>query len=146
MWSGDYQSRIHSLAVFVPVSRLTRQCICLPTSHADFTQVSRTKTIGPIPEVNLDEPAWLIMEWMLRDISSASLPPSDIQLMFRDICAGLTYMHNQVYTHRDIKQENILIVLSLTEGRSIAKICDFGPPKRSIQRMQAPAGTQSTLD
>ena len=42
-------------------------------------------------------------------------------MYFRDIVAGLAYLHSEGVIHRDIKPQNILLTAD-----GIAKIADFG--------------------
>ena len=54
-------------------------------------------------------------------LSSSSLPMKVAWLYFRDIVAGLAYLHAEGIIHRDIKPQNILLTAD-----GIAKIADFG--------------------
>lgn len=82
------------------------------------------------------------MEWEDSDLHHTVLKRSEIPDIFRDICSGLAYVHEKHFTHRDIKQSNILIGESAELGRRIAKITDFGLTKQNgDQPMLSFAGT-----
>ena len=59
--------------------------------------------------------------YLLTLLSSPSLRIKVAWLYFRDIVAGLAYLHAEGIIHRDIKPQNILLTAD-----GIAKIADFG--------------------
>lgn len=82
------------------------------------------------------------MDWAPFNLRAIDLETAEIPDIFRDICAGLAYMHSQGFTHRDIKQENILLAFCLDHHRWIAKICDLGLTKDDAHgEMRTFAGT-----
>ena len=56
---------------------------------------------------------------MLRD---GALPEFKCQVLFKQVCTGLEYIHGLGIAHRDIKCENIL----LFRNQTVAKLTDFG--------------------
>ncbi|WFC98029.1 non-specific serine/threonine protein kinase [Malassezia yamatoensis] len=53
----------------------------------------------------------------------ARLQPKEVLNIFRDICYGVSIMHEKQLVHRDLKIENIL----MSQGESLKfKLCDFG--------------------
>lgn len=59
---------------------------------------------------------------LLNAIKSPSLTSKEVKKYLLDILSGLTYLHEQGYTHKDLRPENILISRKPTQ----AKLCDFG--------------------
>ena len=64
---------------------------------------------------------FLFLFYLLTLLSSPSLRIKVAWLYFRDIVAGLAYLHAEGIIHRDIKPQNILLTAD-----GIAKIADFG--------------------
>ena len=56
---------------------------------------------------------------MLKD---GPLAEPKCQVLFKQVCSALSYMHSLGIAHRDIKCENIL----LNESQTVAKLTDFG--------------------
>lgn len=88
-----------------------------------------------------NEPPWLIMEWIEDDLGSLSLNDQDVPTLLTHISKGLAYMHDNGFTHRDLKPGNILIQWS--GGRlTAAKIADFGTTKYDFSgKMQTYTGS-----
>ena len=75
-----------------------------------------------------NEPPWLIMEWIEGDLGSINLDDHDVPTVLTHISRGLSYMHTNGFTHRDLKPGNILI--QINRGKLVAaKIADFGTTK-----------------
>lgn len=49
------------------------------------------------------------------------MAPNDAQRYFKQILAGIEYLHSRGIAHRDLKPENILL-----DDRDNVKISDFG--------------------
>ncbi|KAF8337385.1 kinase-like domain-containing protein, partial [Cantharellus anzutake] len=49
-------------------------------------------------------------------------PTADRQILIKDTCKGLAYLHSERIIHGDIKPENIVVV----EATGVARLCDFG--------------------
>lgn len=82
------------------------------------------------------------MEWVATDLRRTNLENFEILDVFRDVSSGLAFIHEHRYTHRDIKQGNILIGHSAKHQRRVAKITDFGLTKHNgDQLMRTNAGT-----
>jgi len=61
-----------------------------------------------------------LIEMLIKDIKAMGI--SDyLQLILTGAVKGLNYLHSKGFSHRDIKNENILIAENAT-----AKISDFG--------------------
>jgi serine/threonine protein kinase len=80
------------------------------------------------------EPAFIVLEYMPKgDLKNflRNCRPTDehghllgpwLQIeMSRQICSGLSYLHEMNYVHRDIAARNVLI-----DGNDVLKISDFG--------------------
>ena len=69
--------------------------------------------------------AYLILEYAsfgsLERFVSRGLDMPTIATIFKQVCAGLRYLHSKGITHRDVKPGNILLF-----GDGIAKLNDFG--------------------
>ena len=77
-----------------------------------------------------DQQGWIVMEFIEGESLRETLDgfpngmPSDRALpLFAQICAGVTYLHDQGIVHRDLKPANIFI------DSSFAKIGDYGLSK-----------------
>lgn len=89
---------------------------------------SHANIIGFIEAFNIDSPSAyvMIMEYVdngsLNDriCNMGALRESNAKEIFRGMCNGLDYMHDQSIAHRDLKLDNILLTLNDTP-----KICDF---------------------
>ena len=55
-------------------------------------------------------------------LKNGPLSEPKCQLLYKQVCSALHYMHSLGIAHRDLKCENILI----NESRTVAKITDFG--------------------
>ena len=62
----------------------------------------------------------------------------DRLLLFMDVCEAVHHAHQKGIIHRDIKPSNILVAFK--EGKSVAKVIDFGVAKATEQRL-----TEATL-
>mmetsp|Transcript_8279 Transcript_8279/g.19472 ORF Transcript_8279/g.19472 Transcript_8279/m.19472 type:complete len:564 (-) Transcript_8279:50-1741(-) len=61
------------------------------------------------------------------DLSLETHEPEEIRTLFRDLMLAVSYCHDQMVAHRDIKFENCLITDGdLSLGRKLAKVIDFG--------------------
>lgn len=73
----------------------------------------------------------LVMEWMnnghLRQFLDSNPPMHKRITLFRHICGGVKYLHQNGIIHCDLKPENIL--LSVEDRGIVAKITDFGLSK-----------------
>lgn len=88
----------------------------------------------------LNEPPYLIMEWIPRDLRSFSLKDNEKQVVLGQISNGLSFMHDNAFAHRDLKPENILI--DEYEGGLVAKIADVGMSKLDrVGNLQTYAGS-----
>lgn len=89
---------------------------------------SHVNIIGFIEAFNIDSPSAyvMIMEYVdngnLNDriCNMGAMKESNAKEIFRGMCNGLDYMHDQSIAHRDLKLDNILLTLNDTP-----KICDF---------------------
>ena len=81
------------------------------------------------------------MEWIEDHLGSINLDYHDFPTVLTHISKGLAYMHNNGFTHPDLKPGNILI--QLNRGRLVAaKIADFGTTKYDLSgKMQTYHGT-----
>lgn len=77
-----------------------------------------------------DQQGWIVMEYIegesLRDTLDNwpnGMPADQAIPLFAQICAGVTYLHDQGIVHRDLKPANIFI------DSSFAKIGDYGLSK-----------------
>ncbi|MGB0717688.1 MAG: serine/threonine-protein kinase, partial [Phycisphaerae bacterium] len=53
--------------------------------------------------------------------------------LFRQVCDGIQHAHQKGIIHRDLKPSNILVTLA--DGKPIAKVIDFGVAKATNQRL-----------
>ena len=82
------------------------------------------------------EPCYITMEYIeggynLQKWIADNKKPVDQTLVLsiiRDVCKGLSYLHDQKIVHRDIKPSNIL--MQQKDGKLIPKIGDFGVSKK----------------
>ena len=85
-----------------------------------------------------DKEQSFVIEWMdggdlAGYIAQQPSPPLHARIsLFRQVCAGVSYLHSQNIVHADIKAENILLTKS---GQ--AKIADFGMSKIKTQNIRA---------
>ena len=84
-----------------------------------------------LPGGELDEPPWLIMEWIENDLRSIHLDESDVPSLLMYVNKGLAYMHARGFAHRDLKPANILVQLK-GQRLATAKIADFGTAMNNI--------------
>ncbi|KAF8307847.1 kinase-like domain-containing protein [Cantharellus anzutake] len=49
-------------------------------------------------------------------------PTANRQILIKDTCEGLAYLHSKRIIHGDIKPENIVVM----EATGVARLCDFG--------------------
>ncbi|XP_057372285.1 serine/threonine-protein kinase/endoribonuclease ire-1-like [Daphnia carinata] len=61
----------------------------------------------------------------IRRNYTGPMPPPEADSLYQ-MAAGLAYIHSKGLVHRDIKDDNILIYKSPTEGETWLKISDFG--------------------
>lgn len=60
--------------------------------------------------------------------------------LFIQVCAGVHHAHQRGIIHRDLKPSNVLV--SIKEGRPLAKVIDFGLAKAISEQVQL---TEKTL-
>ncbi len=77
-----------------------------------------------------DGDTWVVMEYLGGDVledviarSPGGLPEAEALAWFRDICAGVIYLHDRGIVHRDLKPGNIF------RDEGIVKIGDYGLSK-----------------
>jgi serine/threonine protein kinase len=59
-----------------------------------------------------------------------------------DICSALLYLHNNGFTHRDLKASNVLLSsLDPYSVAPVAKLCDFGDTRKMARAMTPKVGT-----
>ncbi|KAJ2983497.1 hypothetical protein NQ176_g656 [Zarea fungicola] len=98
------------------------------------------ETIEILPGNPGIEPPWLIMEWVERNLNTYLPSDREIPELLCQISAGLAYMHDKGFTHRDLKPDNILI--QANGPTVVAKIADVGLAKHAGDRnMHTYAGT-----
>lgn len=73
----------------------------------------------------------------------SQLQPEDIYSYFRDITAGLAYLHDSNYIHRDLKPNNCL--LHTERGQTTCLISDFGEvqAENAVRKSTGSTGTIS---
>ncbi|KAI8894797.1 kinase-like domain-containing protein [Globomyces pollinis-pini] len=64
-----------------------------------------------------------LLEYISKQLSH-KVPSQLVKPMFKQLAAGLQYLHSKKIVHADIKEENILV--GVYEGSYTAKYCDFG--------------------
>ena len=89
------------------------------------------KNIVRVVEVCVDsaDDVYLVMEYVHTDVkswqrslsSTKNLDIAHIKNIIRQLLNGVSYLHRQSITHRDLKTSNLLLT---TDG--VLKICDFG--------------------
>ncbi|KAF2158472.1 hypothetical protein M409DRAFT_38227 [Zasmidium cellare ATCC 36951] len=86
------------------------------------------ETIEVVTGWHMNEPPWLIMEWIPCDLTSFDLDRRDSPKLLLHLASGLSFMHSKGFTHRDLKPDNVLVV---QHGQRLltAKIADFGTAK-----------------
>lgn len=89
------------------------------------------KVIELIFGILLHEPTWMVLEWVDFDLRDIDLEIDEMPFVFHEISNGLAYLHENGITHRDIKQENVLVGAAGTDGRRVVKLADFGTSKRN---------------
>lgn len=60
-----------------------------------------------------------------RVVASGQLDEKTTKFLFRQMCLGVKYLHEQSITHRDLKPENVLLT-SPDSNETLVKITDFG--------------------
>ena len=63
-----------------------------------------------------------------RIVAHGQFDERTTKFLFRQMCLGVKYLHDQSITHRDLKPENVLLTLPDT-NESLIKITDFGLSK-----------------
>jgi serine/threonine protein kinase len=56
-----------------------------------------------------NEAPWLITEWIKDGLGSIDLNDHDVPTILNQVSKGLAYIYVKGFTHRDLKQDNILI-------------------------------------
>lgn len=93
------------------------------------------KAVEVLPGRTINEPPYLIMEWIPRDLRSFLLKDNEKQVVLEQVSNGLSFMYDNAFAHRDLKPENILI--DEYEGGLVAKIADVGMSKLDrVENMQ----------
>ncbi len=69
------------------------------------------------------------------------LPPSEVMVIFQQLCHAMMAAHAAGIIHRDLKPENVFLALSRRAGSApfVVKVLDFG-----IAKLAAEAGSRST--
>lgn len=57
----------------------------------------------------------------LKGLIGKKLGEATVASIFRQVCLGLSYLHDKGFCHNDVKPANVLLF-----DRGVAKICDFG--------------------
>lgn len=76
--------------------------------------------------------AYLVMEYMAGTSLEMALQkdgpmqPADFLNVFRQVCNGLRFAHEQQILHRDLKPSNIMLVQESNTSSAVAKLVDFG--------------------
>ncbi len=93
-------------------------------------------TIHDFSESKPNEPAYIVMEFVrgksLRELlkQEGRMSVERTATLMRDICAGVGVAHRQGMIHRDLKPDNVIVVMPEFEGdREMAKVVDFGIAK-----------------
>lgn len=74
---------------------------------------------------------FLVMEYLEGETlaqrlkRNGTLSREEFDIIFEQVCAGLTYAHEHDVIHRDVKPENIMLVQG-GSGATVAKLLDFG--------------------
>jgi serine/threonine-protein kinase CHEK2 len=63
-----------------------------------------------------------------RIVAQGQFDERTAKFLFRQMCLGVKYLHDQSITHRDLKPENVLLTQPDT-NESLIKITDFGLSK-----------------
>lgn len=84
-------------------------------------------------------------------VDSGPIPEAFAQIIFRQLCSAVSYLHSNGISHRDLKPENILLVKapsdSLSSADIVVKLSDFGMSRLVTDGsfMQTMAGTPHYL-
>ena len=77
--------------------------------------------------------SWVLMAWVegddmyrIQSQMKKPFPESVAKDYFRQLLAGLQFLHSLGIVHRDIKPHNILISRSTGQNREVIKYIDFG--------------------
>ncbi|CAO4367876.1 unnamed protein product [Caenorhabditis nigoni] len=81
--------------------------------------------------IQFENQYFMVMEYANKGVLWDLIPKDDVlevelaQKLFKQLIAGIKYLHSQGIVHRDIKPDNLLIF-----REEILKICDFGSAKK----------------
>jgi WD40 repeat protein/serine/threonine protein kinase len=86
---------------------------------------------------------YFVMEYVVGDSITAFADAHKLSVqvrleLFRQVCAAVQHAHTKGIIHRDIKPGNVIV--SMVDGRPLAKIIDFGIAKATAQPL-----TEKTL-
>ncbi|PIC49579.1 hypothetical protein B9Z55_008136 [Caenorhabditis nigoni] len=83
--------------------------------------------------IQFENQYFMVMEYANKGVLWDLIPKDDVlevelaQKLFKQLIAGIKYLHSQGIVHRDIKPDNLLIF-----KEEILKICDFGSAKKYL--------------
>ena len=120
----NVNNRLSGHPFIIPLTQITdgnpfSNGIMSPDNLEKGYTIDKLHFVYPLAECNL-------REYMNRNINTITI--LDVKRFMVDILLGMEYIHGTGYIHRDIKEENLLVMKDL-QGLARIRIADFGHSK-----------------
>ena len=95
------------------------------TCGPQLSEVADLQTANPVIAIYAMELAMFSQRKFML-LHGGVVPLPTVRYMLQGILAGVVHLHRNAVVHRDLKPDNILMVLEATTGRLVPKIADLG--------------------